>query len=543
MYEIGRDVLKHNLKNAYFVRKNSQRLKCVYYVFLMVFCVFVGRTLYLGASGNNVRRYNGDTDIVSRADIVDRNGKDILAKDIISGHIAVRPVAIADKDKNAAAALIHEILPYKYSLQNAIALVNSDRKFVYLEKNASDEHRQKVKKAKIDGLDIEPVQMRKYPKRRLFSHVVGFVGADNHGLEGAERTFDDYLTQNVDPLRLSLDTRVQNVFYEQLSMAMGKYNAKGAMGLLMNSRTGEMIAMVSLPDYDPENKNIDPVANRMFRPMRALYEMGSIFKIFNTALAYENGIHKEYYVAEPYKLYDKKGHLIHKIDDVRTFKPPRPYLGVDEIMLHSCNRGSAQIALDLPDGAQKEFMHRVHLDEKLKLEFGTTERPLMPIKWGPVERATVSFGHGISVTPMHLLLAVNAMTNGGIYVYPTLQKRSLGAVQGERVLSPQISEKLREIMFRITEETSGKKARIKGIEIGGKTATAEKRDANGKIDKVRNLTAFAGVFPINAPQYVLLVILDEPKGVQESFGLRTAAWNAVPTAGKIIDGILPLLFE
>ena len=144
---------------------------------------------------------------------------------------------------------------------------------------------------------------------------------------------------------------------------------------------------------------------------------------------------------------------------------------------------------------------------------------------------------------MHLLLAVNAMTNGGIYVYPTLQKRSLGAITGERVLSPEISEKLREIMFRITEETSGKKARIKGIEIGGKTATAEKRDANGKIDKMRNFTAFAGVFPINAPQYVLLVILDEPKGVQESFGLRTAAWNAVPTAGKIIDGILPLLFE
>ena len=135
------------------------------------------------------------------------------------------------------------------------------------------------------------------------------------------------------------------------------------------------------------------------------------------------------------------------------------------------------------------------------------------------------------------------MTNGGIYVYPTLQKRSLGAVVGERVLSSEISSKLREIMFRITEETSGKQARIKGIEIGGKTATAEKRDANGKIDRTRNLTAFAGVFPINAPQYVLLVILDEPKAVAASSGVRTAAYNAVPTAGKIIDGILPLLFE
>ena len=543
MYEIGHDILNHKLKDVRLQRKSMKRTSVIASFFVGLCCIFAVRTLYLGISGNGPQRYNNDTDIVARADIVDRNGKDILAKDILSGHITVRPVAISAKDKDAAATLIHEILPFKYSLQDAIALVNSERKFVYLEKNASEEHRKKIKNAKIYGFDIEPVQMRKYPKRRLFSHVVGFVGANNHGLEGAERTFDEYLVENVDPLRLSVDARVQTVFYEQLSIAMQRYGAKGAMGMLMNSRTGEMVAMVSLPDYDPENKNLDPVINRLFKPMRALYEMGSIFKIFNTALAYENGINKEYYIAKPYKVLDKFGRVAASIGDVQSFKPPRPRLNVDEIMLHSCNSGSAQIALDLPDDAQKEFFHRLHLDEKLELEFGTTEKPLMPRKWGPVERATVAFGHGISVTPMHVLLAVNAMTNGGIYVYPTLQRRSLGAVHGERVLSPQISEKLREIMFRITEETSGKKAQVKGIAIGGKTATAEKRDANGKIDKMRNLTAFAGVFPINAPQYVLLVILDEPKGTKESFGLRTAAWNAVPTAGKILDSILPLLFE
>ena len=543
MFEIGHDILKHKIKDVSLPRENSRRISFVFFLFFALFVSFISRTLYLGICGNDIHRYHNGLDIVSRADIVDRNGKDILAKDIISGHITVRPVAISNDDKDAAATLIHELWPHKYSIREAFDLVNSDRRFMYLEKNASDEHRKKIKSAKIYGFDIEPIQMRKYPKRRLFSHVVGFVGSNNRGQQGAEAAYDDYLIENVDPLRLSVDARVQTVFYEQLSIAMSKYSAKGAIGLLMNSRTGEMVAMVSLPDFDPENKNIDPVANRMFKPMRALYEMGSIFKIFNTALAYENGIHKEYYVAKPYKILNKFGKVTASIGDVRTFKPPRPHLTVDEIMLHSCNSGSAQIALDLPEGAQKEFFHRLHLDEKLELEFGTTEKSLMPRKWGPVERATVAFGHGISVTPMHLLLAVNAMTNGGIYVYPTLQKRSLGAVNGERVLSAEISQKLREIMFRITEETSGKQARIKGIEIGGKTATAEKRDANGKIDKMRNLTAFAGVFPINSPQYVLLVILDEPKGIQESFGLRTAAWNAVPTAGKIIDGILPLLFE
>ncbi len=212
-------------------------------------------------------------------------------------------------------------------------------------------------------------------------------------------------------------------------------------------------------------------------------------------------------------------------------------------MLHSCNAGSAQIALDLPDGAQKEFMHRIHMDRPLDLEFGRTERGLMPIKWGPVERATVSFGHGISVTPMHLLLGVNAMTNGGIYIYPTIQKRGIGAVKGTRVITDDISARLRDVMVRIAEETSGKKARVAGIQIGGKTATAEKRNPDGSVDRKRNLTAFAGIFPASAPQYTILVILDEPKGTKESWGLRTAAWNAVPTTGKILDSILPLLFE
>ena len=332
--------------------------------------------------------------------------------------------------------------------------------------------------------------------------------------------------------------RIQSVFYEQLSMAMQKYQAKAAMGLLMNSRTGEMIAMVSLPDFDPENRNLDPDHNRMFMPLRGVFEMGSIFKIFNTALAMENGINKEYYVAEPFKVYDKFGRVAETIRDLASFKPVRPNLTVEEIMLYSCNVGSAQIALDLPDGAQREFFNRLHFDEALDLEFGKTEHPLLPSQWGPVERATMAYGHGIAVSPMHLLLAVNAMTNGGIYIYPTLLKRDVGVVQGERVLSDEISARLREIMFHVAEETSGRQARIAGIQIGGKTATAVKY-----TDSRKNLTAFVGIFPVNAPQYTILVILDEPHGTKETFGWRTAAWNAVPTTGKILDSILPLLFE
>ena len=417
---------------------------------------------------------------------------------------------------------------------------------MYLQKFASENQRKAVIDARIEGLEVKQVQTRKYPKRRLFAHAIGFVSEDDQnnqrGQEGVERTYDAYLRENTAPLRLSLDSRIQSVFYEQLSAAMQKYQAKSAMGMLMNSRTGEMLAMVSLPDFDPEIRNKEISTNIKFRPMGDSYEMGSIFKIFNTAMAMENGITKEYYVKEPFKIYDKRGRVAKAVHDVRSFKPPRPYLSVEEIMLHSCNVGSAQIALDLPDGTQQEFFHRLHFDEPLNLEFGRTARTHLPQRWWPVERATMSYGHGISVTPMHVLLAVNAMTNGGIYIYPTLQKRDVGAVHGQRVLSPEISARLRGIMLRVAEETSGRKSRVAGIQIGGKTATAEKY-TNGRVDNKRNLTAYAAIFPAAAPQYVMLVILDEPHGTSESWGLRTAAWNVVPTTGKILDSILPLLFE
>lgn len=546
MFEIGKDVLKNGFKATGADSVARRRLRVIYFLFVIAFIIFVVRTLSLGVQGTDrARRGTGDGAwTVMRADIVDRNG-DILAKNVMSGHIVLRPTQVTDRD--AVAAIIHEALPIEYSVSDALKLMDSGRRFIYVKKLASDRARDMVARAKLRGLDIEQVQTRKYPKRRLFSHVIGFIGQDGHGLEGAERVYDKYLSENKDPLRLSLDSRIQSVFYEQLSIAMQKYQARAAMGMLMNSRTGEMVAIVSLPDYDPENLNVDPASHRMFMPLRGVFEMGSIFKLFNTALAYENGIdRKEFFVNQPYKIYDKFGKLAAKpISDVSSLKKiteKQPYMTAPDIMLHSCNAGSAQIALELPDGAQREFFMRIHMDKALGLEFGRTERPLMPQKWGPVEKATVAFGHGISVTPMHTLLGVNAMTNGGYFIYPTLQKRSVGAVQGERVLAPEISQTLRGVMFRIAEETSAKQARIAGINIGGKTATAEKR-VNGKIDRKKNLTAFAGAFPIEAPQYTILVVLDEPKGTKKSFGLRTAAWNAVPTTGKILDSILPLLFD
>ncbi len=551
-FTIGKDILPHEYKGAVYNYESASRLHWVRVAFSIVFAVFIVRTLQLGLQSSDYKKYTQSTQIESRADIVDRNGV-VLAKSVKSGNIKLFPPRVKEKDIDEVASIVHKLAPMDYSVEDALNLIRSNHRGVYIKKNASEEQIKTIKSAhkKYNCFEIEQFAQRRYPQRNVFAHVVGFSGKDG-GLEGVELTYDKYLRENKDPLRLSIDSRVQNIFHEQLTIAMNKYSAKGALGMLMNSSTGEIIAMVQLPDFDPNNINSIPVKTRRFKLMRDNFEMGSIFKIFNTALAYENGLqNKDYKIDEPLMIYDKYGRpaMRKPIDDVSSFKRDvikkggHRKLKAPEIMLHSCNVGSARIALDLPDGAQKEFFERLHFDKPLQLEFGKTERAITYKTWGPTERATAAFGHGVAVTPMHLLLGVNAMTNGGIYIYPTLLKRSIGAVRGERVLSSDISAKLRDIMFHIAEETTAKKARVKGIDVGGKTGTAEKRGADGKIDSKRNETVFTGIFPVSAPQYIILIMLDEPQGTKESGGWKTAAWNAVPTAGAILDGIMPLLFE
>ncbi|MBQ6110138.1 MAG: penicillin-binding protein 2 [Alphaproteobacteria bacterium] len=550
-FNIGHDILPHEYKGAVYNHECLSRLRFLRKFFVVVFLVFIGRTIQLGLQNNDIGKNRGQiAELERRADIVDRNGV-VLAKSVKYGSIKLYPPRVKAEDVNEVARVINEIAPTDYSIADALNLIQSSKSGVFIKKQATEDQIKLVLQAhkKYNCFDVVPFFKRRYPQGNIFAHVVGFAGKDA-GLEGVEYTYDKYLRENKDPLKLSIDSRVQNIFHEQLTIAMDKYRAKGALGMLMNSTTGEMIAMVQLPDFDPNNINTIPVGNRKFKLLRDNFEMGSVFKIFNTALAFENNLQdKEYKVDEPIMIYDKFGRpaLKKPIDDVSSFKRDvvkkkgLRKLTAPDIMLYSCNVGSVRIALDLPDGAQKDFFHKLNFDRPLQLEFGKTEKALTYHVWGQTERATAAFGHGIAVTPMHLLLAVNAMTNGGIYIYPTLLKRSIGAVRGERVLDSSISAKLREIMFNIAEKTTAKKARVQGIDIGGKTGTAEKR-VNGVIDRGKNTTVFTGIFPVSAPQYIIVVMLDEPQGTKESGGWKTAAWNAVPTAGAILDGIMPLLF-
>ncbi len=539
MFEVGRDIFKHGITGAIGNAMGHRRLRFVYGLFLAAFVVFAGRTIQLAAKGSNrVRQGVGKSEwVVKRADIIDRNGE-ILAKNLMSCDIWLTPRQVKESKKDKVAQFIYELFPSEYSVQKVLDIIDASKR-VRIKKMATEDKCRDALKKRFDGVEIVPEQRRIHPKDSLFANIVGFVGKSDKddvlkGRAGIEKQFENYLVNNTEPLQLSLDSRIQAVFYEQLIRAVDMYHAKGAMGMLMNSRTGEMLAMVSWPNANFKRS--------MFPPLDGTYEFGSVFKVFNTAMAIENGITKEYLVTKPYPIKDKFNRTVYSISDVRTFKPPRPYLTVDEIMLHSCNVGSAQIAHDLPYGTQQEFLHRIHIDEPLTLDFGRTAKPQMPRQWGPAERATVSIGQGINVTAMHVLLGINSMINGGIYIYPTILKKEIGPMVGERVLAPEISERLRGIMYRIAEETTGRNARVVGMNIGGKTGTAEKH-IGGQTDRSRNMTTFVGVFPIEAPQYIIMVTIDEPQRTEASSMQRTAAWNAAPTAGRILNAILPLLFE
>ena len=541
MFEVGRDISKIIKTRA---RADGQfRLRIVYAALAILFALSAMRTVYLGAIGLDVhRRGTGAAEwIAGRAPIVDRNGE-ILAMNVMSGHIVLRPHEV--RDVEMIARTINYIMP-NITIEDARAQAATGRRtMIRLRRFATYEQIALVRAARVPGLSVENIERRTYPQRRLFSHVVGFVGNDMTGLEGVERTANQFLSQNTSPLVLSLDARIQAAFYTELSRAKQRFSAIGAMGILMNARTGEIIAMVSLPDFDPENRS-PTMANQLNLPMRGVFEMGSVFKIFTTAMAREYGIPmtREYDVTRPHRVLDFRGRTAATIRDHATFRPPRPQITVAEILHHSSNIGSAQIAMDMSADHMIEFFRRVKFDRALDLEFGRTERPLFHRTWGPTERATAAFGHGIAITPIHKLLAVNAMVNGGIWVEPTMHRRTVGEVRGTRIITPELSAELRGVLQGITETGSGQRARIHGINIGGKTSTAQKRRPDGTPDPRRNITSWAMTFPIESPQYTMLILLDEPRGTPETFGLRTAAWNAVPTAGRILDAILPILYN
>ena len=316
---------------------------------------------------------------------------------------------------------------------------------------------------------------------------------------------------------------------------MEKFHAQGATAVLMNVKTSEIISMVSLPDFDPNTNKVKTERALFNMATKGVYEPGSVLKIFNTAMALESGkvkVTDRFDATQPLKL---------KYNTIKDYRGENRWLSVPEILVYSSNIGSAQMALKVGGSEQRNFLEKLGFFEELDIEVAERGQPLVPKRWGDGTIATVAFGYGVAVSPLHVISGYAAVVNGGVYHSPSLIKDGAKGKDGHRVISFSTSKAMRKLMRLVVTDGSGKRANVPGYEVGGKTGTANKLSDRGKYVDKKVRTTFVSAFPISEPKYALIVMLDEPQPLKETWGFVTSGWNTVPTASKIIAAIAPQL--
>jgi len=516
-----------------------QRLMFGMLVYAGIVAIIALRILYLAAFGDHAGRKEELTSYIpERGDIVDRNG-DPLARTIDAWTIAIHPNKVIG-DKLALAQRLAQLMP-EYSAEQYFALLKSNKTFFYLRRRASPALVEAVNAIGEPGLAIQREPDRLYPQTSLAAHVIGFTDIDGHGVAGMERAFDSQLSDPASrgrPLVLSIDSRVQQALEHELLDAMTNFSAIGAAGVVMDVKTGEVLAMTSLPQLNPNAAGQGTDDARFNRATLGVYELGSTFKPFTVAMAMDSGIIKSfgkiYNCPQELHVY---GHVVHDT---------HPYgraCTVAEIMKESSNIGTAQIADQVGAERQKAFLKKMGFLDPVRVELKERGRTLTPgSRWGPFETMTVGFGHGIAVTPLHLATGYATLFNGGVYHPATLLKvdRNHPVPRGVRVFSEDTSYKMRSLLRLVVTQGTGKKADAPGYRVGGKTGTAEKL-AGGHYTSAAVVTSFAGVFPMDEPRYVMVMMLDDPKATAETYGFHTAAWNIGPAFGVAVSRIAPLL--
>ena len=466
-----------------------------------------------------------------RADIVDRNDI-VLATSLPSADLYVD----AEKVKNpetVAAALAQTLPDMKYD--QLLTKLKSEKNFVYLRRKLTPKEQYDVNRLGFPQLNFQKTEVRVYPQGALMSHLIGVTNIDNRGIAGVEKSFDESLSGKNETVRLSLDVGVQDTVRTALKESIDKFRATGGAAILMNAKTGEIVSMVSLPDYDPNDLNNAKAVDLFNQASLGVYEVGSVMKLFTIATGLETNkitVKDTIDATRPLMLAN------HTINDVEKL---RRVVTVPEILIESSNIGAATVALKIGGEKQRDFFNRFGFFKTAGLELPEHGRPLLPQKWRDVTTATAGYGYGVALTPVHIVAATAALVNGGIYNTPSLlAKRPSDEKIGKRVISKKTSDIMRGIMRQVVISGSGRKANVPGFEVGGKTGSAQKL-VNGKYVKNTLRTSFVSAFPMDNPQYVLMVMLDAPKGLKETHYFNTAGWNAAPTAGKIIEAIAPQL--
>lgn len=468
----------------------------------------------------------------SRADIVDRNGM-LLATTLPSVSLFADPKLIPDPA--AAVADLVEIMPGLDANALYQKLADRERRFVWIQRHITPRQQFEINALGIPGIDFHSEERRFFPGDRTMAHIVGFTNVDGTGLAGVEARFDRRLRDEEAPLALSIDLRLQEIVRRELQAAIDTYSAIGGAAIVQDVRTGEVRAMVSLPDFDPYTPGDEADEGRFIRTTLGVYEMGSTFKIFNTAAALDAGtttIANRYDATQPIRIGGFQ---------IRDFHAEDRWLTVPEIFVHSSNIGSVRMAVELGRERQQEYLRRLGLLTPSTVELAERQAPLVPAPWRPINTMTISYGHGISVSPVQLTTAVAAVVNGGIYRPATLLRRQPGEpVPGERVLHPQTSDIMRRLLRLVVNEGTGRRANAEGYLVGGKTGTAEKQRGGG-YDRDSRLSSFVAAFPMTSPRFVVFAMLDEPKGTQETFGYATGGWVAAPVVRRIVEQMAPLV--
>src|SRR6201990_676951 len=526
--------------------KARARVGFVMLAFVAVYAVIGGRLAMYATTGDSQgarRTAAQDAIATARPDIVDRNGE-ILATDVKAPSLFGEPRRIIDKDE--AIELLTATLP-DLDTGEVRERLSGRKGFVWLKREISPQQQQEIHRLGIPGIGFLRENKRVYPTGNEVAHLIGLVNIDNQGIAGMEKWLDNngladlhragFATDRLQqPIELSVDLRVEHALRDELQKAKDKFHAKAASGLVTNVRTGEVVAMVSLPDFDPNSPKEAHDPDRINRLTTGVYESGSPFKAFTLAMALDSG------KSDLNSLWDARGPLHYGKFTIHDDEPKGRFLTMKEVFTFSSNVGAARIALSQGVEAHKAFLRKMGQFERLRTELPESASPILPRHWSELHTVTMAFGHGVAVAQLQAVMGIDALVNGGYLIPPTFLKRTEQEAMAvaKRVIKPETSEKMGVLMRLNAEIGTARKADVKGYYIGGKTGTAEKV-INGRYAKKRVLTAFTAIVPADNPRYQLLVILDEPQALKETYGFITSGWNAVPTAGNVITRIAPLL--
>lgn len=513
-------------------RKPSHRLR-TYLCMAFFGVVFAGlgvrlTMVSLGKTTGPVIRQATETQS-PRALVYDRNGRPLILNRRTEG-LAINGRDVWDVDE--AVTTLLTLFPNIDAGRLRSQLEN--KRYATVSNNITPEQKRQVIATGLPGLVFPDGVARAYPQKDLAAHVVGYTIPGRGGAVGVEKALDrDQFGEMDEPVRLSIDAVAQQILEDELAAAIHRYKAKAAWGILLRADDGEVVALASLPDYNPNRPGSVPDEARRNRVMSDYYELGSAFKPLTVAMALEEGavaVTDMYDVRDPIEVGSWSIH-----DYSRKLKP----LSVSEIVQHSSNIGTVKIVRALGRDRFVSGLSKLGLTQSLKTELPESRSPRLPQKWGEAELATASYGHGIAVTPLQLTAAFAAVVNGGIYHTPTFQYGN--KQEGSRVFSAETSAIMRLVLRKAVTDGTGRKADAPGFYVGGKTATADKPE-NGQYEKDGKLiSSFVGAFPGYDPQYVLLVSLDEPHGTRETHGYRTAGHVAAPTFRRVVERVAPPL--